>query len=81
MSLRHKYMYTCIFIMFYIFEVWNRQMFIELGVIVSNKLIKFLVSHGMLKNFFPIYKESVNWKKTFHCSIGLHYFAVFGGSK
>lgn len=65
MSLPHKYMYTCIFIMFYIFEVWNRQMFIELGVIVSNKLIKSLVSHGMLKNFFPIYKESVNWKKSF----------------
>lgn len=74
-------MYTCIFIMFYIFEVWNRQMFIDFGVIVSNKLIKSLVSHGMLKNFFPIYKGSVNWKKPFHCSIGLHYFAVFGGSK
>lgn len=56
MSLPHKYMYTCIFIMFYIFEV----MFIDFGVIVSNKLIKSLVSHGMLKNFFPIYKESVN---------------------
>lgn len=74
-------MYTCIFIMFYIFEVWNRQLFIDFGVIVSNKLIKSLVSHGMLKNFFPIYKGSVNWKKPFHCSIGLHYFAVFGGSK
>lgn len=74
-------MYTCIFIMFYIFEVWNRQMFIDFGVIVSNKLIKSLVSHGMLKNFFPIYKGLVNWKKPFHCSIGLHYFAVFSGSK
>lgn len=74
-------MYTCIFIMFYIFEVWNRQMFIDFGVIVSNKLFKSLVSHGMLKNFFPIYKGSVNWKKPFHCSIGLHYFAVFSGSK
>lgn len=74
-------MYACIFIMFYIFEVWNRQMFIDFGVIVSNKLIKSLVSHGMLKNFFPIYKGSVNWKKPFHCSIGLHYFAVFSESK